>query len=153
MTLKALESSCQSLQSLSLQHCPKIETAPLSDCLAALSPLTALDLTGNNNLENHVLEIVEKIHSSQLESLTLNGVDLLDSFSLFVNASLPRLKMVDVSWNRGITDEVLLPLLTKAGKLERVRVFGCSLLSRALLERHWRNENGKRIVILGNEFD
>lgn len=156
LTLKALENKCRSLESLSLQHCPKVETAPLSNCLAALSPLTHLDLSGNNNLETKVLEMVEKVHASQLESLVLNGLDLLDlnSISLFTNKSaLPRLKVIDVSWNRGVTDNVLLPLLSNLGKLECVVVFGCPLLSRALLERHWRNESGKRIVIAGNEFD
>ena len=100
--------------------------------------------------------MVEKVHASQLESLVLNGLDLLDldSISLFTNKSaLPRLKVVDVSWNRGVTDNVLLPLLSNLGKLERVVVFGCPLLSRALLERQWRNESGKRIIIAGNEFD
>jgi hypothetical protein len=38
-------------------------------------------------------------------------------------------------------------------KLHVVKVFGCNQLSEMTLNKEWRNEDGKRIIIQGNEFD
>ena len=109
-------------------------------------------MTGNNSLKNPVLECIAKYHASQLSFLGLNSLDLLDDFSPL--SQLSKLGELDISWIRGIHDELLLDFFTNTAKrLERIWVFGCVLLSREFLERHWKNGNGKRIVILGNEFD
>ena len=143
---------CQNLQSLSIQHCPRFESETLVSVLSILQPLTHLDLTGNNSLKNEVLDCIAKYHGSQLSFLGLNSLDLLDDFSPL--SKLTKLREFDISWIRGVHDELLLDFFTKtAPLLEKIWVFGCTLLSREFLERHWKNGNEKRIVILGNEFD
>lgn len=98
------------------------------------------------------MECIAKNHASQLSYLGINSLDLLDDFSFL--SRLVKLRELDISWIRGIHDELLLDFFTNTAKqLEKIWIFGCTLLSRAFLERHWKNEKGRRIVILGNEFD
>lgn len=66
---------------------------------------------------------------------------------------IPNLLQIDLGWIRGVDDLIVEKLLEKSKRIEKIALYGCSLVSRTLLNTNWTNETGKRIIITGNEFD
>jgi hypothetical protein len=44
-------------------------------------------------------------------------------------------------------------LLEMSPKLEKVKVFGCHQLSETTLNKEYKNDNSRQVLIQGNEFD
>ncbi|KAI8909077.1 hypothetical protein EDD86DRAFT_226770 [Gorgonomyces haynaldii] len=143
--------TCTRLGALSLDQCHHLTTEPVAQMLSDLKhPLYELTLNRNNNLENPVLEKAIE-HHKQLQILGLNGLDLLGFDSLSRLKELEQLQVLDLSWVRSLSDEILQSLLH--GDMRQVSVFGCQLLTPDLLNGRYKNTDEKWIRISGNEFD
>nr|KAJ3413283.1 hypothetical protein HK105_002111 [Polyrhizophydium stewartii] len=150
---------CQTLTVLSLSECPKVTPEGLTSSLTRLTTrhpdgMHTLLLNRNVQLTDAVLATAVNQFSPTLARLGINGLDELSEAAMqAVAASCTALVEVDLSWIRSLADGALETLLTRAHSLERVRVFGCHELSQAVLNRTWRNADGRVIEIQGNEFD
>jgi hypothetical protein len=153
-TLLAIKTFCKSLETLSLQHCPLVESEQLADMLQELQPLSSLDISGNNHLEDIVLEVVSKQHGKQLSNLVINGLDEISIKGLeHCSEMIIYLSTIDFSWIRAVDDTFFHCYMSKSKRLQSVRMFGCNQISKYLLDQVYLNKDGKRIVLYGNEYD
>ena len=153
--LTAISNYCKLLDCLTLSNCPLLESEPLAECLISITqPLTKLDLSGNNDLTDIVLEAAAKQHGKQLSHLNINGLDEITSIGLaFLTEHVKALEFVDFSWIRDVDDEFFHTFMLSGTRLQEVRLFGCSLISRYLLDKEWTNRSNRKITLLGNEYD
>jgi hypothetical protein len=153
-TLSAIKTFCKSLETLSLRHCPLVESEQMAEMLQELPPLSSLDISGNNHLEDIVLEVISKHHGKQLSNLVINGLDEITIKGLeHCSEMIMHLSTVDFSWIRAVDDTFFHSFVSKSKRLQSVRMFGCNQVSKYLLEQVYLNKDGKRIVLYGNEYD
>lgn len=144
---------CSKLNSLSLAHCPMITTEGLKECIESLeSKLIKLDISGNSQITDIVLDAIAIKHGKELMELNLNGLNQLSKLCIFKD-KLTELRVVDFSWIRSMNDETFHELMISSRKLKIIKLFGCNLLSRYLLDKQWINSEDKIVTVLGNEFD
>ena len=122
--------------------------------MQSIPPLSSLDISGNSNLEDAVLEVISKQHGKQLSNLVINGLDEISIKGLeYCSEMLMHLSTIDVSWIRSVDDTFFHTFMSKSKRLQSVRLFGCNQVSKYLLDKVYLNQDGKRIVLYGNEYD
>lgn len=153
-TPSAIKNFCKNLESLSLRHCPLVESDQLAGTLECLNPLSSLDISGNSHLEDVVLEMISRHHGKQLSNLSINGLDEISIKGLeHCSEMIVYLSTIDLSWIRAVDDTFFHSFMSKSKRLRSVRMFGCNQVSKYLLDQAYFNSEGKRIVVYGNEYD
>ncbi|KAJ3042893.1 hypothetical protein HDV00_006455 [Rhizophlyctis rosea] len=154
--LESIAPTCTSLRKLFLKDCPSLTTDGIIHFLAILrtpAGLTHFSLGRNVHLADSAIIALLNDHAHTLEHLSLNGLDELTEVSLGALKGCMKLRELDVSWIRDLDDFMLGDVLKGCKCLEEVRIYGCSKLNEEVLGRVWRNEGGREIRVVGNEFD
>jgi hypothetical protein len=152
-SLNDIKTYCVSLENLSLEKSSELlaDNQLLVDFFSGMEGLKNLSLAGNHTVDDKVVESFCVL--KDLESLNLNGLYNLTEVSLeVVCKKLKKLGTVDLSWVRSL-DDLIFDQIMEGKNLKVVKVFGCHQLSKGILNREFKNFEGERIVILGNEFD
>jgi DNA repair protein RAD7 len=145
---------CTSLKKLSLKNCESLTSTALLSYFIDVQPrLEKLNLSRNVHLTDEAIVGVLNTCCSTLQYLNLNGLDELTSHAFTSFSNCVHLRKLDISWIRCVDDEFFTSMIEKCKWLESVSVYGCHRLTECVLDKTYTNEDGRRIRIIGNEFD
>ena len=152
--LEQISISCKSLSKLSIASSFGLSNAGLNFFFNTLkSSLTYVSLQRIPYTEDSTLISLLENQAKTLVHVDLNGSSKLTSDSLSKLSNSIELKYIDLSWIRGVDDDILKAVLTGCTKLNRIKIYGCNRLTDDLLSVSWTNELSEIIQIYGNEFD
>ena len=143
------------LNCLSLNECHLLSAQGLLGFFGKMKNhiLQYLSVLRNTELnDNFLIGIYQK--QTRLEVLNINGLISVCKNSLIkLSSCLTKLEDLDISWIRGVDDDVLMSLIQNCPKLKRLSVYGCNRISKNTLSKSWNNSSGDHIILSGNEFD
>src|SRR5262249_47016382 len=133
---------CSQLRELRLAWCEELSSMALETLFNTwrdVNPggLTVVDLERCASLESQVLTSLARYTSATLQELVLNGLEKLteEAFAELFGQECGNLAVLDVSWCRVVSDEVMALALKAAPNLKRVHVWGCHRVTECAPQR------------------
>ena len=136
ISLKALCKHSKSMVDLTLGGCKKFFDKDfeqyLPQCVFKES-LTSLDLSGCSSITDRGVSVVCKVFGSNLYNLGLSGANITDFSSVVIGELCKRLRTLDMSGCRNITDESVHSASRKVSGLTTLKLDGTKVSTRTLV--------------------
>jgi hypothetical protein len=136
MSLKALCKHSKALEDLTLGGCRRFTDKDLEKFLptcAFRESLTSLDISGCNGVSDRGIAVVCKTFGSGLYNLGLSGASITDFSSMLVGEMCQRLRTLDMSGCREISDESVHAASRKVTGLTTLKLDGTKVTTRTLV--------------------
>ncbi|KAL3838609.1 hypothetical protein ACJIZ3_023200 [Penstemon smallii] len=134
--LKSIGNNCPGLSSLNISNLDKLTDLGMEYLANGCRSIQKLKLSRNGFSDEAIAAFLEASGES-LEELLLNYMSNVGPNTAFSLAKRSRkLKYLDLSWCRKITNEALCLIVDSCSSLKLLKVFGCRQISSAFLNRH-----------------